>query len=128
MVKNEAEIQQLIQIEGPHHNCILMRNNSGAMKDETGRLVRYGLGNVSPNQKIKSSDLIGITTIVVSQDMVGKTIGVFTAIEVKAENWKASLNDKRESGQRNFIEWVKSRGGIAGICNSLDSFRSILRR
>lgn len=127
-MKSEAEIQQLIQIEGPHHGCILMRNNSGAMKDETGRLVRYGLGNVSPKQNIKSSDLIGITTVVVTQDMVGKRIGIFTAIEVKSEEWKPSGKDKREQAQRNFIDWVIKCGGIAGFANSLDSFKGLFKK
>jgi len=126
----ESEIQQRIQIEGPFHECILLRNNSGALKDNTGRVVRYGLGNISSkqNDKIKSSDLIGITTIVITQDMVGKSIGVFTAIEVKKEDWKPSDTDKREKAQRSFIDWVLKRGGLAGFANSIDSFKKILGR
>lgn len=125
---SEAELQQRIQIEGPYHACFLLRNNSGAFKDETGRLVRYGLGNVSPKQTLKSSDLIGITTVVVTQDMVGKSIGIFTAIEVKAEGWRGSLTNERERGQNNFIEWVRVRGGIAGFANSLASFKKIFEK
>lgn len=127
-MRSEAEIQQLIQIEGPHHHCILMRNNSGALKDQQGRVVRFGLGNVSAkhSENIKSSDLIGITTIVVTQDMVGKSLGIFTAVEVKAEDYSFSANDKREKAQRNFIDWVLSRGGIAGFAKSVDDFKRIL--
>jgi hypothetical protein len=116
-MKSEAEIQQEIQIEAAKHGIVLLRNNSGALKDKTGRVVRYGLGNYSKSQNkhFKSSDLIGIGPE-----------GTFIAIEVKAENWKPSLTDEREAAQRNFIEWVKTHGGIAGFANSVDAFRSIL--
>jgi len=129
-MRSESEIQQLLQIEAALHGTILMRNNSGALKDATGRTVRYGLGNISSkhNDSIKSSDLIGITSVVVSPDMVGRMIGIFTAIEVKAEGWKPSLTDKREIAQRNFITWVQSRGGIAGFASDLDSLKSLLGR
>ena len=107
-----------------------MRNNSGAMKDLTGRLVRYDLGNNSPNQKTKSSDLIGITSITITPEMVGRTIGVFTAIEVKTEGWetsKAKLTD-REQHQVNFINWVISRGGIARMVDSVQSFKDTIAK
>lgn len=108
-----------------------MRNNSGALKDASGRVVRYGLGNnsASQNSQIKSSDLIGFTTIVITQEMVGRSVAVFTAVEVKKPDWKPDKKlDKREEAQKNFIDWIKSRGGYAGFANSLDSFRAILRR
>ena len=75
-MKSESEIQQLIQIEGPRVDCILMRNNSGALPDKNGRTVRYGLGNISRehSDRIKSSDLIGITRVVVTPEMVGRVV------------------------------------------------------
>ena len=59
---SESEAQQRIQIELVKYDCQLLRNNSGAFKDETGRVVFFGLGNTSKqrNDLIKSSDLIGI--------------------------------------------------------------------
>ncbi len=125
----ESDIQQYILVDAPHLNCVLMRNNSGCLKDSNGRLVRYGLMNTSAQQnaRIKSSDLIGLTTIVITPDMVGRTIGVFTAVEVKREDWKPSKTCKREESQSNFIEWVKKRGGIAGFANSVDCFRELIK-
>lgn len=125
-MKSESEIQQLIQLEAPKHGCILLRNNSGACVDKTGRLIRYGLGFVSPNQPYKSSDLIGWTEITITPDMVGKQVAVFTAIEVKSSTWK-STNNKREHEQNNFINWVKSKGGIASMINSVDDLIKVLR-
>lgn len=127
---NESEVQQYIQIEGPHHGCILLRNNSGALKDVTGRMVRYGLGNTSQahNENFKSSDLIGITSVVVTPEMVGETIGVFTAVEVKRDDWKPSKTSKREKAQSNFIEWTLKHGGMAGFANNIETFKQILCR
>lgn len=104
-----------------------MRNNSGAFTDATGRHVRYGLDNTSKkrNEQTKSSDLIGITTIVITPNMVGKIVGIFTAVECKKAEWNG-VKDQREVAQQNFINWVVSHGGIAGFANSVDSFLKLL--
>jgi len=129
-VKEESIIQQEIQIKARFFECMLMRNNSGAFTDNTGRLVRYGLGNISKkhNDSIKSSDLIGFTKVIVTQDMVGKTLAVFTAIEVKKEDWKYNKNNfsNRENAQYNFINWVTNNGGLAGFCNDAEQVKEIL--
>lgn len=128
-MKDEGIVQQEVQMEAMKYQCTLMRNNSGAAVDNTGRLVRYGLGNISKkhSDKIKSSDLIGITKVVITPDMVGQTLGVFTAIEVKKESWNPEKKlDKRETAQQNFITWVKSLGGYAGFANSVDNLRDVL--
>lgn len=59
-----------------------------------------------------SSDLIGWTPIKITPEMVGKTIGVFTAIEVKKPGGRIS------KPQLNFIRRVNEDGGIAGIATS----------
>lgn len=97
------------------------------LPDQNGRPVRYGLCNESAiqNKNIKSSDLIGITPITITQEMVGQKIGVFTAIEVKKENWKFK-GDERENAQLNFITWIKSLGGRAGFASSIDDMKFII--
>lgn len=128
-MKEESIVSQEVQIAARYSNCTLFRNNSGACVDNTGRLVRYGLGNISKAQtaQIASSDLIGITKVVVTPDMVGQTIGVFTAIEVKKEAWKEDKKfSGRERAQDAFIKWVKSMGGYAGFANSVDKLKEIL--
>lgn len=129
-MKDESTVQQEIQIQAMHHGCTLMRNNSGACIDSTGRLVRYGLGNISKkhSDKSKSSDLVGITKVVITPDMVGKTLGVFTAIEVKKEAWNENKKlDARETAQNNFMTWVKSMGGFAGFAASVNKLEDILK-
>lgn len=127
-MKDESFVQQQIQIAAKHLNCTLMRNNNGACVDNTGRMIRYGLGHTSPKQEIKSSDLIGITKISVTQEMVGKTLGVFTAIEVKKEDWNENKKlDPHEIKQNNFLQWVLDNGGFAGFANKVDKLNDILR-
>ena len=129
----EGEMQQHVQIEARKFDSHLMRNNSGAFEDKTGRLVRFGLDNTSEarNAKIKSSDLIGFTVRTITPDMVGKKVAIFTAIEVKRSDFKMTTNEDAKSNGRlyaqlNFINWVYNHGGISGIVNSLESLRKIL--
>jgi len=126
-MKSESEVQQEIQLEAPKMGVTLMRNNNVAFKDESGRMVRAGLGNVSPNQPYKSSDLIGFTEIIITEQMIGQRIAIFTAVEIKRQSWKAT-KDEREEKQRNFINWIKARGGIAGMVNSVDDFVKLFIR
>lgn len=126
---SESEIQQKIAIEAVKHGCWLLRNNSGAMQDSTGRVVRYGLGAVSKkhDDHFKSSDYVGITTITITPEMVGQKIGVFTAFEIKDPEWNENKKlDKREQAQKNFLDWVLARGGIARFLNSIDGLKSAL--
>lgn len=125
----ESELQQRVQIAAKHFGCTLMRNNRGACQDHTGRLIRYGLGHVGPNDKYKSIDLVGITKVLITQEMVGTTLGVFTALEVKDENWKPTKKfDEHETLQNNFLQWVTLNGGIAAFVNSVDNLKQIFRR
>lgn len=73
------------------------------------RRIKYGLCN-------GSSDLIGWTPVTVTQDMVGKRIAVFTAVEVK-KNKRGSYKATKE--QKAFISAVLNNGGYAGVadCN-----------
>lgn len=105
----------------------LMRNNVGALEDSTGRIVRYGLANDSArvNKFFKSSDYIGITPVVVTPDMVGKTVAVFTAVEMKKEGWVFNPNDTHQEGQKNFIDHVLQAGGIAGFAASISDLMKI---
>lgn len=127
-MRDESTVQQLIQLCSPKVDCWLLRNNSGAMVDGTGRVVRFGLGNESKklNATFKSSDLIGIKTITITPEMVGKKVGVFTACEVKEEGWKFR-GKPRESAQKNFIDWVRARGGFAMFAQSAEDFLNNLK-
>jgi hypothetical protein len=117
----EAEVQQQIRLASMHHGAPLLRNNSGACVDETGRLIRYGLGNDSKkiNEVFKSSDLIGIWPLIITPEHVGMRLGIFHAVEVKHSGWRKPSN-KRERAQQNFGDWVRSHGGLFQFATSVE--------
>ncbi len=92
--QSEGDIMRLIMMELSKAGCIVWRNNVGALKDATGRLIRYGLCE-------GSSDLIGIAPD-----------GRMIAMEVKRPGKKPT------PAQCMFIDAVRRKGGIAGVATS----------
>lgn len=86
----------------------LWRNNTGKARTMDGRFIKFGI----PSADGGGSDLIGITPVTITSDMVGKKIGVFTAVEVKSKSGRAT------AAQNQFIENVKRLGGFAGVARS----------
>jgi len=80
----------------------LWRNNTGALQDKRGRLVRFGL---HPG----SSDLIGFQ---VCGGLDGYDRAIFTAIECK------SARDRLSDAQRTFLSHVSRSGGIAQVAQA----------
>lgn len=64
---------------------------------------------------VGSSDLIGWTKVKITPDMVGRSVAVFTAVEVKAGKTATTKE------QIAFIEAVKRDGGIGSIVRSHDT-------
>jgi len=114
-MKNEATVQKEIRYRSAQDGILLWRNNVGAARDENGNYFRYGLANDIPQmaKTCKSSDLIGIRPILITQEMVGQTIGQFVAVECKREGWKQTPGDKRAAAQQTFMNLVKAKGGCA---------------
>lgn len=110
--KSEAAVQNAVRQEWSELGGRGWRNNVGACKDETGRLIRYGLCNDSAamNKQIKSSDLVGPMPKVVTLEMVGSTVGIFTVRECKPEGWKYT-GTEREVAQLRFGQIVTMLGG-----------------
>ena len=63
------------------------RNHVGVVEDKRGTWHKFGL------QK-GSADLIGLTSIRITPEMVGKDVAVFTSIEVKTPTGKLSKEQK----------------------------------
>lgn len=136
----EAATQQDIRLKASQTGRVMWRNNNGATGHELvkcpkcnlkfkpfDRVIRYGLGNDSKriNEAFKSSDLIGITPVVVTPQMIGRMLGIFTACEVKRGNWHWSGNP-REQGQWNYIQVVNRYGGIGTFAKSVKDYESCL--
>lgn len=113
---SEAGVQKAVQLEASRLGGRLFRNNVGALKDERGVPIRYGLANESKemNKVVKSSDLIGIRPI----NIGGKTIGQFVAREMKEPGWKYCGNE-HERAQLKFIELINKLGGDAQFCTGV---------
>jgi ribosomal protein S19 len=85
----------------------LWRNNRGMFLTLDGkRKVRAGL------EADKSGDLIGLLQVTITPEMVGRTLAVFSSIEVKPDGWKAPKN-QHERDQAEFVGKVKKMGGFA---------------
>jgi hypothetical protein len=116
MSNHETVLQQRIRLAlGTDPLLRIFRNNSGKLPDpRTGRWVQFGVA--SPG----GSDLIGWRTITVKPEHVGQQLAVFTALEIKTENGRAT------DAQRNFLQTVRRAGGIAGIVRSVpDALRIV---
>jgi len=101
----EAGAQSAVRLEASSKGIMLFRNNVGAMQDDTGRVVRFGLANDSPalNKKIKSHDLIGL-----------RPGGQFVSREIKKPGWHYT-GTAHEIAQLKFAELVLAKGGDAGF-------------
>lgn len=76
--------------------CLIWRNNTGILKDKTGRPIKFGLCK-------GSSDLIGLTPS-----------GQFLAVECK------TATGRFRPEQTAFIDAVRKKGGRAGIARSVE--------
>lgn len=119
--RSEAYVQSLIRLEAARATppCYLWRNNIGAGKMATGGFIRWGLANDSKklNERIKSGDLIGIRSVIVTPEMVGRRFGQFISRECKREGWKYS-GTIQENAQLAWATLINSLGGDAQIVKS----------
>lgn len=95
-MKSEANIQNAILIALSEAGCLVWRQNTGAYKDKTGRVIRYGLC-------VGSSDIVGICPD-----------GIALFIEVKTKNGAIRPEQKK------FIEACIRSNARAGIARSVE--------
>jgi len=121
---SEAAGAAQIRLAAGRAGVPVWRNNRGGAYDNTGRFIRYGLGNESPalNARWKSSDLIGMLPVVVQPSHVGQTLGVFLAVETKKPGWRLTPGDKRAQAQAAFLQSVQGFGGVGGFCCTAEDF------
>tara|TARA_R110000737_G_scaffold188479_1_gene210690 strand:+ start:391 stop:870 length:480 start_codon:yes stop_codon:yes gene_type:complete len=120
--ESEGAVQTRIRLEASAKGLRLWRNNVGAYdaNNPPSPGSRWGLcnDNKEMNALIKSSDLIGVRPLLITQNHVGGIVGQFVAREVKAANWSYS-GTKREEAQLNFLNLVAGMGGDAAFANSV---------
>lgn len=116
--RSEAAAQADIRLAASQRgDLVLWRNNSGALTDDTGRLIRFGLGNDSAqaNRRMKSADLIGIH----------RPSGRFVSIEVKRPGWKHSDASERDRAQAAWAATVAAMGGVALRVTSAQAIKDL---
>ena len=123
----ERALLSTILLQASRVGARLFRNNTGQgwVGMEVHRTVEtITLAHPRPLHAglcVGSSDLIGWTPVRITADMVGQTVAVFTAVEVKTGRLQATPD------QQNFIEAVRSAGGLAGVARSESDAEKIIR-
>ena len=113
---SETDLMRRIQVAASNLGARLLRNNVGQLKDRKGKWVRYGLGNPG------GADLIGWTPVRITPDMVGRTVAIFTALEVKDPD--GTITDE----QVVFLAAVQGAGGFAGMARSVTEATDFIER
>ena len=111
---SEQALQQQIRLELGRGAVRLWRHNVGALRDERGRLVSYGLCR-------GSSDLIGLRRHVIGPEHLGQSLAVFCALEIKSKRGQPTAE------QQQFLAMVQAFGGHAGVVRSLAEARAVLQ-
>jgi hypothetical protein len=94
----------------------LWRNNCGVAFHKNGSVVRYGVANPG------GSDLIGLMPRVIRPQDVGRTVGVFAAVEAKTGRVPLTTEQSR------FLGLIARLGGIAIEARDADAALAALAR
>lgn len=123
-----AMSEHKIQNEGRNAlagHCLNFRVNVGqawtgdAHKLPNGDVLLKNARPFSTGLPAGFADTFGLTPVVVTQDMVGKTIGVFHAIEYKGPGGRIAPK------QQAFLQAVRANGGRAGVARSAQEAMNI---
>ena len=87
MQNPETKIQNKIMMDMSKKGYLVWRNQVGLFKTMDGRTVNIGIKG--------SSDLMAIKPTVITPDMVGQTLAVFVAVEVKTATGRQSEPQKK---------------------------------
>ena len=118
-ITTEKDIERTLILHASQCGSTLFKNNVGKLRDDKGNIVSFGLCK-------GSSDLIGWTPVIITPEMVGKKLAVFTAVEVKKNKFGKY---RATEDQKHFITAVKNNGGMAGVADcKLDLERIIDNR
>lgn len=125
-MKKESNIQKSILLAAGPTGCRLFRINAGS--GWTGKVTYNKDGSITIHNPrpfhgatTGYADLTGFTPVVITPELVGQTLAVFTAIECKSPTGKPTPE------QINFIEQIRKAGGRAGIARSADEALKIIQ-
>lgn len=135
MPQNPNDLVQETIIEASKLGARLYRNNVGL--GWVGKVIRITKEiklNLRPGDMVirnaralhaglceGSSDAIGFTPVLITQEHVGKTLPIFTSVESKTG--KGQLSEIQD----NFIKMVLGFGGIAGVARSKQDLIDLIK-
>lgn len=93
----------------------LYRNARGMMPTPSGGMRPYGLG---PNG---AGDLIGPIPMVITKEMVGRTVAIYSEVESKTDTGVVAPHQTAR------IEHLRNLGAIAGVSRNADEFNAIIQ-
>jgi hypothetical protein len=123
-VMRESLLQRDVRIAlGKADGVAAWRNNVGQAEfvSPQGLVQRVSYGLC-----VGSSDIIAVVSVVITPEMVGKTMGRFTAIELKAPG--ARTEKKRAEQQQMFRNLVNRLGGFAEVLNDASALDGLLEK
>lgn len=125
-MSEQTLMSQIMLFLGRRLDVKLFRNNTGTgwvgkrgKTDIPGAVLLLDARPLHAGLCKGSSDLIGFTSVKITPDMVGKTVAIFTAIEIKDG---AKVSDE----QKNFIEVVGNAGGYIGVARNTEDAARIV--
>ncbi len=142
---SEANVLKRIMKTLSANGSRMFRNNNGeAWIGQSKRISKKGLYYCEEGDVIvrfarrfigglecSSGDTVGWTPVVITPEMVGKKVAIFTNIEAKKDEKKAiaasKSNGKHEKAQQKFDSAVRRDGGISGFAGSEDQALDIVK-
>ena len=130
MSKYESQVTKETLIAATKSNNRLFRNNTGTgWAGKSHRFTEIKTITVMPGDMLirnarplkaglakGSSDTIGWTNVEITPEMVGKTIPVFTAVEIKTRGTRTTAN------QKNWADYINKENGIALIIKESEEY------
>ncbi|PHS61045.1 MAG: hypothetical protein COB09_19040 [Thalassobium sp.] len=141
---SESNVVKRIMMDLSAMGCRLFRNNVGevwtgkyrrinkdqAVMCEEGDVIIKHARRFHGGLVVGSGDIIGWTPTLITPDMVGLTLAIFTDIEGKKDEKTAISSAKsrsaHEQSQQRFAEAVIKGGGFAGFAGSTEQAQEII--
>ena len=128
MIKiREQDLQNVIRAElsplGIFFRCNVGQGYTGSeiVKLPLGRILIKNARPFSTGLPVGTSDIIGAVPVTVTPDMVGQTVAIFIAIEVKTGTGRVRPE------QQNFLDVMRSAGARSGVARSPEDAVRIAR-
>lgn len=101
----------------------VIKLGDGSVLIKAARPVALGMAMTNGDSVPGQSDLGGTTSVIITPEMVGQRIAVSTWIETKR-----TKGGKVSADQLNFVNQQQALGAVAGIANSVEEAREIIRK